>query len=339
MVVTKSFLNFSSELSCFLTQILTGFFNCFWILFTRAAVRPCSIKTTFIFRPNYFVPAFTATWGTNLLRAVGFCMVFPFLYSIHFLQYIIQKSNIPDAASQNINFGELFVRWVGRQKFSQFRKSHVDILLSPALPFGYGKHILFNAEGPCCQHVVFDIRSPDIKTWNRNCRTPWKTSRAFKLVCFGEFLGSNDAIHRYNTSLGWFVLFVIVYDGIAFFNPIKVLSSYNNNILTPVNWLAARAVPQSWSKNETCNENYRCDLTDDCAKRDLIASWPSQNQWNLDFISSVFFCSEKGSPKRTISAIKICRRRLFWVKLSKRFSLQYMLNHMSSNRSLNEKIW
>lgn len=268
-------------------------------------------------------------------------MVFPFLYSIHFLQYIIQKSNIPDAASQNINFGELFVWWVGRQKFSQFRKSHVDILLSPALPFGYGKHIPFNAEGLCCQHVVFDIRSPDIKTWNRSCKIPWENSRAFKLVCLGEFLGSYVSIHRYKASLVWFVFCVITYDIIAFFNPIKVLSSYNNNILTPVNWLAARAVPQSCNKNETCNENYRCDLTDflyfDYAKSDLTASWLFTKSVELWFDIVRFFFLEKGSPNRTLSAIKICRSRLFWVKLFKRFSLQYVLNHMSSNRSLIEK--
>lgn len=171
--------------------------DCFRILFAKAAGRPCSKRTTFISGPNYSIPAFTATWRINLLSAVGFCIVFPFLYSIHFFQYTIQKSNIPDAASQNINFGELFVRWVGGQKFSQFRKSHVDILLSPALPFGYGKHIPFNAEGPCCQHVVFDIRSPDIKTWDRSCKTLWKTSLAFKFVCLGEFLGSNVPVHRF----------------------------------------------------------------------------------------------------------------------------------------------
>ena len=211
---------------------MTELFNCLWILFGIAVVSPCFKRTTYILGRNHSIPAFT-TWKMNFLSAVGFSVVFSFLCSIHFLQHTIQKPDVFDTASQNVNFGELFVRWVCRQKFSQFRKSHVDILLSPSLSFGYGKHIPFNAKGSRCQHVVFEICRRQIKTWNRSWEVPRNTSLDFKLVCLGEFL---VAIHRYQASVVSFIHSVVAYDIIAFFNPIKVLSSYNNNSLTPVNW-------------------------------------------------------------------------------------------------------
>lgn len=185
---------------------MTESFSGLWTLFAKAAVRPCSKRAAFILGRDYSIPAFT-TWGINFLSAVCFPVVFSFLHSIHFLQYTIQKPNIPDATSQNVNFGELFVWWVCRQKFSQFRKSHVDILLSPALPFGYGKHIPFNAEGSGCQDVVFDVGSRDIQTWNRSGLTPRNTSRDFKLVCLRDFPGSSVVIHRYQASVVWFILY------------------------------------------------------------------------------------------------------------------------------------